>query len=263
MKLKKEFCLLFCILLFLSGVKVKAEAYSSEVEENTSLFSEELLSKERVMNESLYYMILADDEILYLKEEEFNTFQEEETDYQIPNELKEGVIESVPKEKINYSYTNRSFSNYFNWNNWQTDSEIKASTEGSIKRKNISGNNWSTNFLAEFELTQLNATKPIIALMETRNHVVNAQILKNPTYSFSYPVSGNLGYYDLNKTQRVPMIRVPGSANYLNGVLINGVKRSAIVTKLNNDNFFFHPNTVGDKVNVDVAYNYSTPAKNG
>ena len=263
MKLKKELCLLFCILLFLSGVKVKAEAYSSEVEENTSLFSEELLSKERVMNESLYYMILADDEIFYLKEEEFNTFQEEETDYQIPNELKEGVIESVPKEKINFSYTNRSFSNYFNWNNWQTDSEIKASTEGSIKRKNISGNNWSTNFLAEFELTQLNATKPIIALMETRNHVVNAQILKNPTYSFSYPVSGNLGYYDLNKTQRVPMIRVPGSANYLNGVLINGVKRSAIVTKLNNDNFFFHPNTVGDKVNVDVAYNYSTPAKNG
>ena len=264
MKLKKEFYLLFCILLFLSGVKVKAEDYRSEIEENFSLFSEELLSKDRVMNESLYYMILVNNEVFYLTEEEFNSFQEEGTDYQMPNELKKSVIESVPKEKRNYSYADRSFSNYFNWNSWQTESQIKASTEEGRRSNNISGNNWSTNFFAEFELMQLNATKPIISLIESKYHVVNAQILKNPIYNFSYPVSGNLGYYDLNKTQRTPMIGVPGSANYLNDVLFNGVKRPAIVTKLtNNNNFFFHPNTVGDKVRIDIAYNYSTPAKNG
>ena len=264
MKLKKEFYLLFCILLFLSGVKVKAEAYSSEIEENTSLFSEELLSKERVMNESMYYMILVDEKIFYLKEEEVNDFQEGGTTYQVPNELKKDTTENLTKEKRSYSYTNRSFSNYFNWDNWQTDSEIKIFQEKGINRNNISGNNWSTNFSAEFELAQLNATKPVIWLRETRNHVVNAQILKNPIYNFSYPVSGNLGYYDINKNQRAPMIRVPGNANYLNGVLINGVKRPAIVTKLNNNNdFFFHPNSTGDKVIIDVSYNYSTPAKNG
>ena len=180
MKLKKEFYLLFCILLFLSGVKVKAEDYRSEIEENFSLFSEELLSKDRVMNESLYYMILVNNEVFYLTEEEFNSFQEEGTDYQMPNELKKSVIESVPKEKRNYSYADRSFSNYFNWNSWQTESQIKASTEEGRRSNNISGNNWSTNFFAEFELMQLNATKPIISLIESKYHVVNAQILKNP-----------------------------------------------------------------------------------
>ena len=264
MKLKKEFYLLFCILLFLSGVKVKAEDSSFEIEESSSLFSDELLTKERVMNESLYYMILVNDEVFYLTEEEFNSFQEEGTDYQMPNELKKGVIGNVPKEKRNYSYADRSFSNYFNWNSWQTDSQIKASTEEGGRNNNISGNNWSTDFFAEFELMQLNATKPIISLIESKYHVVNAQILKNPIYNFSYPVSGNLGYYDINKTQRTPMVGVPGSANYLKDVLFNGVKRPAIVTKLtNNNNFFFHPNTVGDKVRINITYNYSTPAKNG
>ncbi|MBO0419433.1 InlB B-repeat-containing protein [Vagococcus fluvialis] len=255
MKFKSKFffiCLSIVLLMFVGTNFVSA--VENEDESITDI----------IESSNIEFEVIVNDESFFLTEREFLEFEKSDVEIETEEDIKRVLGEIINKSDTNPLISPRlTGKDYFNWNNWQTNSIISISNNRVSIQNQVGQNRWKNTTTLTLTLTEFNDTKPIAVIEEIRHQVVNATQITNPIYNFNYSPNLNYGYYDLYKEKPAHLLNILGSHEYTRTSFgnTNGI---GIITRLSNNNrLYFHPNQYGNLLNTNVSFSYNTPAANG
>lgn len=227
--------------------------------------------KRDLTGEGSFSLLFINDEYVALTEKEFEEYENKLSSIDDEKELNIEMVRSLLKEIISRSETDYvpvmgaslRASNHFDWNNWQSESDLKLEPYRNQYPIRVNNTRWRNTNRYSMKVDKVGETKPVINPRRNSLHVANATNISNPRITLKLINGSPVTYYNLERSVEGP--RATWNGNTVIGTYEYVLRDNRRFIDMKFPGFReinIQPN-VATTIEVTNQVEYNTPASNG